>query len=214
MNYTKNLHSYSQCFHDIFALSCSGFSKNGTFVDIGCSTPDHYSNIKLLLELGWNGLGVDLKKDIEKYWSEYKNIKIFCVDIMTSIDTINQKLESMPEIIDYLNIDLDGYPSQYAIENINLNKKFKSITIEHDEYRFGKIYKEAQRKILCKKGYDIVIQTVAEDWYVHPELVEKSFYEKLKFNSSNEYVMTEKNIYLIRNYLGFEGIYKGPYGNI
>jgi len=83
-------------------------------------------------------------------WENYKDkINVFICDVVESIDTVNQEISKLPDVIDYLNVDVDGYPCQYVIENLDLkNKVYRCITIEHDEYRFGDIYKNAQRNVL------------------------------------------------------------------
>lgn len=180
-------------YQDIFALKCSNCNK-GTFVDIGCSLPDNDSNVTLLLENGWCGVGFDMDERVVSAWNDHLFMSTYNVNVMDSMDLVNSIISKIPGNIDYLNLDLDGYPSQYAVEQLNLKeKRYKCMTIEHDEYRFGPVYKNAQRNVFLNNGYEIVVKTVAEDWYVDPSLVDSLFFKTLK-KIPNDYVMDMSNI--------------------
>jgi hypothetical protein len=69
--------------------------------------------------------------------------------------------------------------------------KFATITFEHDIYT-GNYFdtQEISRKILTDRGYVLVFPNVSvfwegsykpfEDWYVHPELVDMDYINKIK----------------------------------
>ena len=65
------------------------------------------------------------------------------------------------------------------------NHKFKMITIEHDFYRYGDIYRSQERKILSNLGYQLVCPDVShngciyEDWWVHPSFFSSNFISAL-----------------------------------
>lgn len=205
----KEITSNSYNYQDIFAFLCSDQKglerkKPGTFVDIGCYRSDITSNVKTLLDLGWTGIGFDINPDVLPSWENYNDkINIFICDVVESIDKINEEISKLPDVIDYLNVDVDGYPCQYVVENLDLtNKTYRCITIEHDAYRFGDIYKNAQRKVLEPLGYEIVIKNAAEDFYVKPELITKEFLETLR-SIPEDYVQCDANLHEIRKYLNF-----------
>ena len=123
---TTQLKSHSQNYQDIFALVCSDYKQDGTFIDIGCSYPNHFSNVvSLIKQFNWNGLGFDLKTELDWHWEDYKgNIAVYELNVVEHIDKLNKLIsERFSEgVIDYLNVDIDGYPCQYAIENLDLYK--------------------------------------------------------------------------------------------
>jgi hypothetical protein len=205
----KEITSNSYSYQDIFALLCSdekgtGGKSPGTFVDIGCYVSNITSNVKTLLDCGWSGIGFDINPDVLPSWEQYENqIEVFILDVVESIDKVNEEISKLPEVIDYLNVDIDGYPCQYAIENLDLrNKTYRCITIEHDAYRFGDVYKNAQRKVLEPLGYEIVIKNAAEDFYVKPELINDNFLKTLR-SVPKDYVQCDANLHEIRKYLKF-----------
>ena len=203
--------SFSQNYQDVFALLCNDY-KPGKFVDIGCSYPDHYSNVVTLIHNGWTGVGFDLKPKLTEQWNCYSNsIKVSQLNVVDQIQEVNQVIDSLPEVIDYLNVDIDGYPCQFAIENIDHSKhKFKAITIEHDAYRFGDGFKDAQRGKLLPLGYKLAITTAAEDWYYHPELVSGQTHIILS-GIPHPHMIVDANVHDIKSYLYFQGTHKGPY---
>lgn len=205
----KEIISNSYNYQDIFALLCSdekGVNQKepGTFVDIGCYRSDITSNVKTLIDFGWTGIGFDINPEVLPTWKPYEDqIKIFVLDVMEGINTINQEISKLPDVIDYLNVDVDGYPCQYVIENLDLkNKVYRCITIEHDEYRFGDIYKNAQRNVLEPLGYEIVVKNAAEDFYVKPELISEEFLKTLR-SIPKDYIQCDANLHEIRKYLNF-----------
>lgn len=207
---TKKFSSFSQNYQDVFALMCSKFSNSGYFIDIGCSTPDNISNVLLLLNNGWSGIGFDLIPNVKTRWKAHHKMEVESVDVLKDWSLIEDKINKLPKLIDYLSLDLDGYPAQYAIEKLDLdNRKFRCMTIEHDAYRFGDIYKNAQREVLLNKGYEIVITTAAEDWYIMPELIDEKYLNTLR--EIPEHMICDSNIHDIREYIKFYGTHEGPY---
>jgi hypothetical protein len=201
--------SNSYSYQDVFALLCSdekgvGEKESGVFVDIGCYRSDITSNVKTLLDFGWTGIGFDINSDVLPSWENYKDkINVFICDVVEGIDTVNREISKLPDVIDYLNVDVDGYPCQYVIENLDLkNKVYRCITIEHDEYRFGDIYKNAQRNVLEPLGYEIVVKNAAEDFYVKPELISEEFLKTLR-SIPKDYIQCDANLHEIRKYLNF-----------
>src|ERR1700733_11032935 len=80
----------------------------------------------------------------------------------------------------------DATKSDFVLSRIPLHKyTFKVITIEHDFYRFGNVYREKERAILNAHGYHLLCPDVIysglcfEDWWIHPSAFESSDFLKL-----------------------------------
>jgi hypothetical protein len=62
--------------------------------------------------------------------------------------------------------------------------KFKVITIEHDAYRFGDIYRNLEREFLEQRGYRLMVRNILdwvgqfEDWWVHESLLTNSLLKR------------------------------------
>jgi hypothetical protein len=65
------------------------------------------------------------------------------------------------------------------------NRLFKVITIEHDAYRYGNIYRDKEREILTALGYYLLCADVSdhgfefEDWWIHPDFFPPLFFQQL-----------------------------------
>ncbi len=53
---------------------------------------------------------------------------------------------------------------------------FRVITIEHDAYKYGNVYRDGEREFLARRGYQLLCGDVRnfEDWWVHPDLIDKN----------------------------------------
>lgn len=108
---------------------------------------------------------------------------------------------NFPKNIDYLQIDLD-VDNKSTLQTLQLlnntvfdNYKFATITFEHDIYT-GNYFdtQSISREIFKDKGYILLFPDVSvffegsykkfEDWYVHPDLVDNNYINKMKRNSS------------------------------
>ena len=83
--------------------------------------------------------------------------------------------KKIPEIIDYLSIDIEPPEQTFKVlkKIILSGLKPKIITFEHDEYNFGPKIKLESRKFLVNHGYKILKKDVLylgkysfEDWYI------------------------------------------------
>jgi homoserine trans-succinylase len=115
----------------------------------------------------------------------------------TSIDY--QELFSafdLPSSIDYLQIDID--PALQSLEALKLipfeKYKFSVITFEHDRYRANRQIARESRKLLKGFGYKLIVKNVNsqklkpfEDWWIHPELVEKNIWINFKSYRKNPF---------------------------
>ena len=123
--------SNSQAGQDKWILSLFKKGYKGTFLDIGCGKPKDINNTLLLEQKGWNGYSIDLLNYSEQ-WTTRKS-KFIQADALT----YNYNELQLPEIIDYLSLDIEGEGLRFqALKRVcDFGLKFKAITIEHDSYR-------------------------------------------------------------------------------
>lgn len=176
--------SYSLDYQDLFVLLLLNNQPNGKFIDIGSSHPTESNNTYLLEKFNWSGVCIEYDTS---YIKEYKQRNcLFLNTNALNIDYIKLfKYLNFGDCVDYLSLDIDEN-STILLDKIPFDLvKFKIITIEHDEYRFGDRYKSIQRNFLSKNGYKLLFGNVYaetgcerygkersyEDWWIHPNYV-------------------------------------------
>jgi tetratricopeptide (TPR) repeat protein len=189
--------NYSQSYQDLFVLMVLNGKRNGSWIEIGCAHPTYGNNTKLLEELSWSGISIDIDTNVVENWKDRKTIP-YQIDA-TKVDWDKIDLNN---ITDYLQIDVDPPEISYEVLlSIPLwEKKFRVITFEHDYYTDNsKTIREKSRKYLRSFGYELVVNDIAvdeyssyEDWWVHPDLVDPKIIEVLKsskeINPANKYI--------------------------
>jgi hypothetical protein len=203
INYNGQILNYnSQVGQDKFVLSVLKNKKNGYFIEIGSNDPKLINNT-FILEKDFNWSGIMVEYD-GKWLQSYKDTRpnsIHVIDDATKIDYktlfVNNKV---PHNIDYLQIDLDVC-NRSTLDTLELfnntifdNYKFATITFEHDIYSGDHFNtRQTSRNIFLKRGYILVFPDVKngsnafEDWYVHPDLVDMNYINKVKTNESLEF---------------------------
>jgi len=203
INYNGQILNYnSQVGQDKFVLSVLKNKKNGYFIEIGSNDPKLINNT-FILEKDFNWSGIMVEYD-SKWLQSYKDTRpnsIHVIDDATKIDYktlfVNNKV---PHNIDYLQIDLDVC-NRSTLDTLELfnntifdNYKFATITFEHDIYSGDHFNtRQTSRNIFLKRGYILVFPDVKngsnafEDWYVHPDLVDMNYINKVKTNESLEF---------------------------
>ena len=195
--------SHSQALQDLFVLSILGQKQNGYFVEIGSNHPIIDNNTYFLETVyNWKGLMVEYDKSFEESYVAIRPNSIYelkdarLVDYKGILDKNN-----FPSNIDYLQIDLD-VDNKSTLDVLDLLEKtcfdkykFATVTFEHDIYR-GDYFntRELSREIFKKRGYEIVFSDVSvfnegifcqfEDWYVHPDLVDMNYVNKIRSDNS------------------------------
>lgn len=158
---------------DRFVCKSLNFKKNGTFLDVGCHDYMRISNTYYLeKELNWTGIGVDIDPQFKEGWDLYRKSPFILADAAT----VNyQKLLSshnMPEIIDYLTVDIE--PPLLTLEALyrifQTNYSFNIITFETDYYR-EKNTREPSRNLLTSKGFKLIRGSQQDDYYIHSRLL-------------------------------------------
>jgi hypothetical protein len=146
-------------------------------------------------------------------YKEHRPNSIHIIDNATKIDYKNLfETNNMPLIFDYLQIDLEvsNGSTMQTLEKLDNEifdtYKFATITFEHDiGYSDFANTRDKSRYIFNKRGYICVFKDihniepkyVYEDWYVHPDLVDMTYINKLMENNKQYYVpnsITDKSI--------------------
>lgn len=183
--------THAQVYQDLFVLSCLNGKRAGTYLEIGSAGPWYGNNTALLeLDFGWKGVGIDYD---EKFVNEYRAARKNPVLFQNALEVDYNKLLSdlaVNDVVDYLQLDCEPSKVTYDIMmRIPFDKyKFAVITYEHDHYLDRtKSYRTKSREFLLSKGYELVVSDVSpeggssfEDWYVHPDLVDRSIIDIMK----------------------------------
>jgi hypothetical protein len=203
INYNGQILNYnSQVGQDKFVLSVLKNKKNGYFIEIGSNDPKLINNTFILeKDFNWSGIMVEYDGKWLQSYKETRTNSIHVIDDATKIDYktlfVNNKV---PHNIDYLQIDLDVC-NRSTLDTLELfnntifdNYKFATITFEHDIYSGDHFNtRQTSRNIFLKRGYILVFPDVKngsnafEDWYVHPDLVDMNYINKVKTNESLEF---------------------------
>lgn len=168
---------FSQSGQDVFVSKLLGNKKGGTFLDIGCGHPQHINNTFLLeKEFEWTGYSLDIDPRFIEEWKTIRTNSFIHADALET-DFSKILLFYKDTVIDYLSLDTDG---KYVdvLKRIPFHVyQFRVLTIEHDYYLHGDLYRQPEREFLQEYGYHLVCSNVKnngnmyEDWWVHPDLV-------------------------------------------
>ena len=128
---------------DKFVLNVNKFKKNGYFLEFGSQQPINDNNTYLLeSEYGWKGLMFEWEDKYVPLYEKHRSedtTYIIGDAVQHDYSEIFSKLE-VPEVIDYLQIDLEpGTLSPLALlmklnDQVMDNHKFSTVTFEHDIY--------------------------------------------------------------------------------
>lgn len=169
---------YAQASQDAFVYTLlydiEQKADKGYYLEIGSADPINISNTYFLEKnLNWKGVSIDIAIGYKGPWLKARQNPLMIADA-TSVD-YSFILQSFPKVIDYLSLDVDG---QYdtVLKKIPFDEyTFKIITIEHDFYRYGDIYRKKEREFLTSHGYYLLCPDVShpavgsfEDWWIHP----------------------------------------------
>lgn len=161
---------------------------DGFYLDIGSCDSICSNNTFYFDQIGWKGICIEIDSKYNYSYNSRKNC-LFINDDAKKIDySLHFDEYNVPEIIDYLSLDVDTL-SLDVLQVLPFEKfKFNVITIEHDSYLYGDKYKKLQRDILSSYGYELICSDVLveqpgfyntncpfEDWWV----LKSSFNESL-----------------------------------
>lgn len=192
--------NYSQSYQDLFVLMATNGMQCGSWIEIGCADPTYGNNTKLLEELGWDGVSIDIDQNVVANWKDRTTIP-YQMDA-TKIDWNKMPIWDLGDVTDYLQIDVDPPEISYEVllQIPFWKQRFRVITFEHDHYADdSETIREKSRKYLKSFGYELVVNDVAvdeyssyEDWWVHPELVSPQIIEllrsKAEINPAKQYI--------------------------
>jgi hypothetical protein len=193
-----------QAEQDKFVLNVLNNKKNGYFLEIGSNHPINTNN-SYLLEIGyeWKGIMIEYDNNFLPLYKQFRPNSIHVINDARAVDY--KKLfeqNNFPTSLDYLQIDLDAINGstiqtlQKLDNEIFDTYKFATVTFEHDIYHtnFANTRLES-RKIFKKRGYICVFEDINnrgidpyEDWYVHPDLVNMDYVNKLIENNKSKFV--------------------------
>jgi tetratricopeptide (TPR) repeat protein len=180
--------NYSEAYQDMFVLSMLNGKKEGTFIEVGAGRPFYGNNTALLERVfNWRGISIDL--DERQVSTERKTPFLIQDALKVDYSRIIKQLNLGP-VVDYLQLDCDPPEVTFEIlKRIPFDEfKFRVITYEHDFYNTDKKdLREKSREYLQSKGYTLVVNDIApdewrnyEDWYIHPDHVDKSIVNSMK----------------------------------
>lgn len=184
-------HSSSQASQDHFAYlllyELLGKQDDGHYLEIGSGHPTDGNNSYVFeSSFGWKGISLDIV-DIRNTWNSIRRNPLLIEDATKS--DYASILKPFPTVIDYLSLDIDNN-YDVVLQRIPFHDHlFKVITIEHDSYRFGDVYKDKERNILTSLGYYLLCPDVSiflgkdcafEDWWIHPSAFPAEVFSMLK----------------------------------
>ena len=188
--------NFSESYQDMFILTMLNGKKNGTYLEIGAGNPYHGNNTALLeKDFGWTGISLDVdQRFVEAFAKERKNLCVLKDATTVNYDKFLSGL-GIGKDIDYLQLDCDppGVTYQILLTIPFEQYRFAVITYEHDYYcDESKSFREKSRKYLESFGYVMVVGDIApdewrnyEDWWIHPELVDRTILEKMRITNSD-----------------------------
>ena len=179
---------YSQVNQDKFVYSILygllDKQDKGYYLEIGAGEPIHINNSYFFEKnLQWDGVSIDISDELAERWYATRKNLLLSEDATKS--NYSAVLKTFPRVIDYLSLDIDGYYDVVLEKLVCSNHIFKVITIEHDFYRYGDLYRQKERKILTGLGYYLLCSDVSdngcafEDWWIHPDFFPSSILSQL-----------------------------------
>jgi hypothetical protein len=178
---------FSQAHQDTFVhmllYKMLGKTDPGYYLEIGAGEPCSINNTYFLeKECQWTGVSIDIEEQFVPLWQQMRANPLLIQDATTAdYATI---LQPFPLVIDYLSLDID-FSYDIVLNRLPLDRyRFKIITIEHDAYKHGSLFREKERSILSSFGYHLLCSDVAhagnafEDWWIHPDLFPADFLEQ------------------------------------
>jgi hypothetical protein len=192
-----------QVHQDEFVLKILKEKRDGYFIELGSSGPIVMNNTYLLeTAYNWKGIMVDIKDDFLLDYKNHRPNSIHIINDASQIDYMNLfETHHVPLEIDYLQIDLEvGDDSTIkTLEKLDAeifdNYKFATVTFEHDTYAVPEWDTRIRsRNIFKNRGYVCVFEDINidnkpfEDWYVHPDLVDMNYVNRLIENNTKNYV--------------------------
>jgi FkbM family methyltransferase len=195
--------SYSQAGQDLWVIETLKGKRGGYFVDCGAHDGEQFSNSAMLeREYGWTGICVEAAKTgYEKcakvrtcrcvraaVWSKREMVPIRDDNMFGGVDPVyGEPVQGMtlvdildeakaPGAMDYLSLDIEGCELDAVKSLVGSRYRFLTMTVEHNSYIVGNLYRDQIRSVLLGNGYRLDRGDVAsdgcifEDWFVEERL--------------------------------------------
>jgi hypothetical protein len=185
--------NYSQSYQDMFVLTMLNGKRDGKYVEIGCATAGDGNNTTLLEQnYNWSGISLDIQQSCVDSFNSVRKNKAICEDALK----VDYKSLLTEPTYDYLQVDCDPPIITFEIlQKIPFDThKFAVITFEHDHYLSeDSMIRQRSRDYLTSLGYVLCVSDIGcnkynsfEDWWIHPDLIDKSIFDKMV--NVNDYV--------------------------
>jgi hypothetical protein len=166
----------------------------GTYLDIGSYRPTYHNNSYALEMEGWTGLSIDYQNFTAEFAQKRKN-PFLCADATTADwAAITEANPFMRSTIDYISFDVDE-ATVPAVAHFPWDTiRFATMTIEHDQYRFGTGTRDYIRTVLTSHGYTLICGDVVmpdtptekygafEDWWADLNCVDAVAADQIRCN--------------------------------
>ena len=138
---------YSQLSSEYLVDEFFESKKEGTFLDVGCAAPFKINNTAFLEKnYDWRGVAVDISphetsewitdSPYEEDWSLRSNTHVYEANALEFDYATAFEKANMPDVIDYLSIDLDTIENNCIMcEKLLSSKEFRMVQLETDEFR-------------------------------------------------------------------------------
>jgi hypothetical protein len=189
----------------MFVLMALNGKTNGKYLEVGAHEPIVHSNTYILEKyFNWKGVSLEIDSNLVNKFNGIRDN--FCL-LQDATNANYDKILSDTNWgtdWDYLQLDCEPANNTFkALSQIPFEKyRFAVITYEHDYYCDNtKSYRDRSRKYLESKGYELVVDNISadgkssfEDWWVHPDLVDKNVLSTIK-SITNTTKKSENYIY-------------------
>ena len=200
----------SQAGQDRFIVNVLKGKQNGFFLEIGSHDAVYINNSFVLEKIfNWKGIMIEYNEEYLESYKTHRPNSIHVINDARNIDYLNLfKKNNAPNIVDYLQIDVEAANGstievlRKVEKQLMSNYRFSVVTFEHDIYNCGEYLhtRTESREIFERNGYKRVFDdvndnnpdTVFEDWYVHPDLVDMDYVNKLAEFNKTKYVNPKK----------------------
>jgi len=132
--------------------------------------------------LHWTGINIDRREELKSSWMRKRRNSTLIIEDALELDFLKTfKENNLPQVIDYLSIDLETPKATLEVfKRIPLDKySFNIITFEHDGYWRGREWTDHTRSHITSLGYQLLFNLRnQDDVYIH-ESMEKPSNDKI-----------------------------------
>ena len=175
---------YSEWQQDVLLDKLLKGKRGGTFVDIGSNHYRHNNNSYYFeVEKGYTGIAVELDPQYAEEWEKNRITPLVCADASTMDYKKLFTSVNMPQIIDFISIDIDPSPVTLAalVEVMASGYQFNVIDFELDNNPH--VLKKST-ELLTSMKYKLVKEIYIHQgsWHLDDLWVHESFYDESMVN--------------------------------